>query len=114
MGLAAPEKAGHSGEETTALLSARRRICLGNLFFECSDSILRVRESLLHDKGTLDQQVGSLRNLSNLAPNKLVSLGVLGLATRLAQSIEQTGYEITFFWCHKVKEDLVLQFDKSR
>jgi hypothetical protein len=43
MGLAAPEKAGHSGEETTAWLSARRWICLGDLFFECSDSILRVR-----------------------------------------------------------------------
>ena len=74
---------------------------LGQLFLECGNSILRIRDGLLHHENTLGQQVGSGRNLSELAPNQLISLGILGLTTRLAQAIEQTGYEITFFGCHR-------------
>jgi hypothetical protein len=106
MGLAATEKAGHSREKTSAsLLSARRRI-LGKLLLEGSDSTLRVRDSLLHYEETLDQQIGSGRNLRNLASNQLISLGIPGLVIGLAYSIEQTGYKITFFGCHIQRKTL--------
>jgi hypothetical protein len=85
MRLAASEKAGDSREKASAsLLSARRRVCLGNLLLKRRDSTLGVRESLLHHKNALDEQVRSRRNLSNLAADQLISLGIFGLATRLA------------------------------
>jgi hypothetical protein len=83
--VSASEKAGHACEKTSArLLSARGRIGLGELLLECGDSILRIRDGLLHHENTLGQQVGSGRNLSELAPNQLISFGILGLTTRLA------------------------------
>ena len=98
--VAASEKAGDACEKTSACL-LWCRIGLSELFLECGDSTLRIRDGLLHHENTLGQQVGSGRNLSELVPNQLIGLGILGLTTRLAQSIEQTGYEITFFGCHR-------------
>ena len=105
--LAASEKAGDSCEKASARwLSARRRISLGKLFLECADSTLRVGHSLLHHEKALDQHVRSRRNLSDLAPDQLISFGILALAIRLAEPIEQTGYEIMFFGCHSLKKTL--------
>ena len=112
MRLAASEKAGDSREKASASLLARSSVCLGNLFLKRRDSTLGIRDGLLHHENALGEQVGSRRNLSDLAANQLISLGVFRLATRLAQSIKQTGYEIAFFWCHRDKEDVVPHFDK--
>jgi hypothetical protein len=85
MGLSASEEAGHSSQKTSAaLLVAWCRICLGKLFLERSDAALGIRDSLLQHENTLDQQVRRDRNLSDLAPNQSLSLGILGLATCLA------------------------------
>jgi hypothetical protein len=88
------------------LLVAWCRICLGKLFLERRNAALGIRDSLLQHENTLDQQVRRNGNLSDLAPNQLLSLGILGLATRLAQPIEETGNEILFFWCHKLRKTL--------
>jgi hypothetical protein len=84
MRLSASEEAGDSSEKTSAALLGWRRHCLGNLFLERCDAALGIRDSLLQDKNTLDQQVRRGRNLSDLAPNQSLSLGILGLATCLA------------------------------
>ena len=107
MGLAASEQAGNSGEKATSgLRRTSPRLGFGNLFLEGGNSALRIRESLLHYESALHQQVRRRRNLSNLAPNQLISLGVLRLITCLTQPIKQTGYEILFFGCHMEKKAL--------
>jgi hypothetical protein len=107
MRLAAPEQAGNSGEKAAAsLLRTSPSLGFGNLFLESGNSALRVRESLLHHQSALHQQVGRRRNLSDLAPNQLISLGVFRLITCLTQPIKETGYEILFFGCHIEKKTL--------
>jgi hypothetical protein len=107
MRLTASEKAGHPREKASARLRCGgRRIRFGKLFLERTDSTLRAGNSLLHHKKALDQQVRRRRNLSDLVSNQLISLGIFALAARLAEPIEQTGYEITFFGCHSLKKTL--------
>jgi hypothetical protein len=110
MRLAAPEQAGNSGEKATAgLLRTSPSLGFGNLFLESGNSALRVRESLLHHQSALRQQVGRRRNLSNLVPNQLISLGVFRLITCLSQPIKEAGYEILFFGCHMEKKTLLVK-----
>ena len=105
--LAASEKAGDSCEKASARrLSAGRRISLGKLFLKSADSTLRAGHSLLHHEKALDQHVRSGRNLSDLAPDQLISFGIFALAAGLAEPIEQTGYEIVFFGCHSLRKTL--------
>ena len=105
--LTASEKASDSCEKAPARwLSAGRRISLGKLFLERADSSLSVGHSLLHHEKALDQHVRSRRNLSDLAPDQLISFGIFALAAGLAEPIEQTGYEITFFGCHSLRKTL--------
>ena len=105
--LAASEKAGHPCEKAPARrLGIGRRLFLGKLFLKTADSTLRVGHSLLHHEKALDQHVRSRRNLSDLAPDQLISFGIFALATSLAEPIEQTGYEIMFFGCHSLKKTL--------
>ena len=107
MRLAASEKAGHSCEKAPARwLSAGCSISLGNLFLQSADSTLCIGHSLLHHEKALNQHVRSRRNLSDLAPDQLISFGIFALAAGLAEPIEQTGYEITFFGCHSLKKTL--------
>ena len=109
MGLAASEQAGNSGEKATpGLLRTSPRLGFGNLFLESGNSALRIRESLLHHESALHQQVRRQRNLSNLAPNQLISLGVFRLITCLSQPVKETGYEILFFGCHMEKKTLFI------
>jgi hypothetical protein len=103
MRLSSAEKIGHTREKPSSSsgLSARSGTCFAQLFLQHRNPILGVRESLLHHESALNQQVGSHRNFSDLAPDQLISFGVSSLAIcRLAQPIEQTGYQIMFFWCH--------------
>jgi hypothetical protein len=105
MRLATAEQAGNSREKAAAgLLRTSPGLGFRNLFLESGYSALRVRESLLHHQSALHQQVGRRRNLSDLAPNQLISLGIFRLITCLTQPIKETGYEILFFGCHMEKE----------
>jgi hypothetical protein len=105
--LTAAEKASDSCEKAPARwLSAGRRISLGKLFLQSADSSLSVGHSLLHHEKALDQHVRSRRNLSDLAPDQLISFGIFALAAGLVEPIEQTGYEITFFGCHSLRKTL--------
>ena len=91
MGLAAPEQAGNSREKATAgLLRTSSSLGFGNLFLESGKSALGVRESLLHHQSALHQHVRRRRNLSNLAPNQLIGLGVFRLITCRTQPIKET------------------------
>jgi hypothetical protein len=77
---------------------------LRNLFFKSAYSVLRIRECLLHHERTLGKKIGSRWIFAHLAPNELISLWVPRLVTRRRESIEQTGYEVSFIGCHRERK----------
>jgi hypothetical protein len=103
--LAAAEETCNAGKKTATLLgSGCGCVRLRNLFFKSAYSVLCVRECVLHHERTLGKKIGSCRIFGHLAPNELISLGVPRLVTRRRESIEQTGYEVSFIGCHRERK----------
>jgi len=103
--LAAAEETCNAGKKAATLLASwRGRVRLRNLSFEGAYSVLRVGERVLHHERTLGKKIGSGRIFGHLAPNQLISLWVPRLVTCRRQSIEQTGYEVSFIGCHKERK----------